>query len=93
MANNDFIQQPDSSAPTPAFNDWANHLSYSLFEVAYQAKAARALLHECEKTEGDETLMGVSYLLGRMAADCDKISGEISAKWFDYIRKEGASHV
>lgn len=92
MANDDFIQQSDKPTPTPTFRDWSSHLSYSLFEFAYQAKAARALLHECEKTEGDETLMGVSYLLGRMATDCEKLSGDISGRWLDYIRKEEASH-
>jgi hypothetical protein len=71
-----------ADAPDTPLHDrvrgFASHTGYVLYEIAYQAKAARALLHEHPESEGDETLTGISYLLSRIADDCDRLSGEVN---------------
>lgn len=71
-----------------SYTDYANHLSYMLHEVAYQAQAARALLHEHDQTEADETLTGVSYLLNRLQEDCKKLSEDVCGTWHTYRAKD-----
>lgn len=51
-------RREDASAPKN-YSDFANHISYLLYEIGYQARAARALLHEYEKSDEVEELTGV----------------------------------
>lgn len=63
-----------SAAHIAQAGERATDLAYQLSEVSYQARAARALLHEFEGADADEGLVGVSYLLARVSDDCDRLS-------------------
>jgi hypothetical protein len=80
-------QGTDSDEPR-SYGDWVTDVSYRLNELAYQAKAARALLRECEQTEEDETLTGVSYLLTSLFEQLDAMSVRVSNSEFTYRHKE-----
>ena len=74
-----------------SYDDWAHHVGYELYELAYQAEAARALLHESDQTEADEKLTGVSYLLTRLKDECKKLSEEVSNTSRTYVLPSGGA--
>jgi hypothetical protein len=74
------------------YADFANHVSYLLYELGYQARAARALLHEYEESDKVEELTGVSYLLSKLSEDCKKLSEDVSGTTRIYTLNTAAGH-
>jgi hypothetical protein len=91
MATVKSTNPPRTAKPIPEYRDLVSNIRQSLFEAAYLAQATRAMLHECETTEQDQTLTGVSYLLSMLFERCDELSRRVSDTEFQYVVKE-ASH-
>lgn len=80
----------EATTQAPAYSDWAGEVSYRLSHVMFQARAARALLREHPSAEEDQGLTGVSYLLTRLADECELLAADVSNTEFRYERKSGA---
>jgi hypothetical protein len=77
MADATVTRAKEATAPK-SYADFAYHLSYLLHELGFQARAARALLNEYEKSDQVEELTGVSYLLSKLTEECKKLSDDVS---------------
>jgi hypothetical protein len=80
--------EASESVDVGPYGEWACDVSYHLHELAYQAKAARALLRECANTEKDEALTGVSFLLTGLFEGLRAISQRVSETEFAYVHRE-----
>jgi hypothetical protein len=82
MANNDFMGSPSS------YRDFCLGTTSALFQLMYEARATHALLDEARnRTDGerDETLTGVSFMLGDIERRCKDLATKLSGSEYAYV--------
>lgn len=79
QAPTDATSQADEALTPKWLCTWANGMGYRLYEFAYAAQAAKALLHEYAGTDANAGLTGVSYLLSRLSDDCERAAADANS--------------